>query len=579
MLRGIEAALEGLCGARREAVRRFVAEYSGIEYPVLTASQYMAFTRTGERAVMEAPYFLRRRKLIAALLGALMDGEGVDAVADGLWLICEETSWVISAHNGGEHDGVEARAYAPLPDPDRPYVDLFAAQTAMILSVACRLLEKPLDDVTPLIRRRVQGEVERRVLKPFETRDDFWWMGVIRKDLNNWTPWIVSSVACAACVWIEAGARLDALLNRCDQMVGRYMDCIPGDGGCDEGVGYWSMATGAVLDFVQLMETRPGWRFGQTEKLRRMARFPLDMWLGGDWFANFGDCDARPEVPGERLQYAGRRLDVPELTALGARFRGDPTDMVKDTPQLWRLVNELVSPMDGAGEIDPPAGAWLGDLEIRRLTRGGATLVCKGGVNGFNHSHNDCGSFIYFADGEPQVVDAGNAVYTRKTFSEARFGLWHIRSRYHNVPLIGDFEQAAGEDHRARDVACEVDGLSLDIAGAYPAEAGVKALRRRFSMAEDGAVTLSDEIGLDAPRTVTETLMLRRRPEITGGGVRSGAIRVGFDETMAVEVEEIPIDDPRMARNYPGSLWRVALTAPAARQHRIDIRIERARNE
>ena len=61
--------------------------------------------------------------------------------------------------------------------------------------------------------------------------------------------------------------------------------------------------------------------------------------------------------------------------------------------------------------------------------------------------------------------------------------------------------------------------------------------------------------------------------------MRSGAIRVEYDEAMAVEVEEIPVDDPRMARNYPGSLWRVAFTAPAARQHRIDIRIERARNE
>lgn len=25
-------------------------------------------------------------------------------------------------------------------------------------------------------------------------RDDFWWMGMIRKDVCNWTPWILSNV-------------------------------------------------------------------------------------------------------------------------------------------------------------------------------------------------------------------------------------------------------------------------------------------------------------------------------------------------------------------------------------------------
>jgi hypothetical protein len=31
---------------------------------------------------------------------AAHDGTYLDAVVDGLWHLCEETSWVISAHNG-----------------------------------------------------------------------------------------------------------------------------------------------------------------------------------------------------------------------------------------------------------------------------------------------------------------------------------------------------------------------------------------------------------------------------------------------------------------------------------------------
>ena len=569
----------GLGPERREPILRLADEYREQPYAQLTAGQYMEFARTGNRAVMEAPYFQRRRKLIAALMGACAGDEAqtdLDIVVDGIWLICEETSWVISAHNGGEHDGVEQRKPLPLPDPARPYVDLFAAQTAMILSLTCQLLSGQLDELTPLIRRRVRAEVERRILIPFETRDDFWWMGVIRKDLCNWTPWIVSNVALAAGAWIDDVPRYCELLERCCLLMDRYLDVIPRDGGCDEGVGYWSMAAGAVLDFLELLEQQvPGWRITRLEKLKSMARFPLSMWLGGDWFVNFGDCDARPEVPGERLQYAGRRLGMKELIAFGARFRGAPTDAVKDTPQLWRLMSALRAAPKDPGEAEPPAESWLPDLEIRTLHRGGVTLACKGGVNEGSHNHNDCGSFMLFADGEPQIVDAGNMTYTRKTFSGDRYTLWNIRSKYHNVPMIGSCEQAAGWEFRAKDVTCTADGMALDIAGAYPGAAGVASLRRRFALDGDGRLVLTDEVELEAPQAVTEALLLRHEPAIEGDAVVSGPIRITPNAPMAVEVEQVPVADPRMAKNFPGSLWRAAFVAPAAARHRIQLEIER----
>ena len=62
-------------------------------------------------------------------------------------------------------------------------IDLFAAQTAMILSFVVYLTGAALDSVTPQVTRRVHLEIEKRILVPFETRDDFWWMGFLRKDL------------------------------------------------------------------------------------------------------------------------------------------------------------------------------------------------------------------------------------------------------------------------------------------------------------------------------------------------------------------------------------------------------------
>ena len=572
------AAWEGLPEAKRAALAALAEKYRAVPYPLLTAGQYMAFARTGERTAWETPYFQRRRKLIAALLGVCADERDDDlaALIDGLWLICEESAWVISAHNGGEHAGVEPTPPRPLPDVERPYVDLFAAQTAMILSLTCALTGDRLDGVSPLLRRRVAREIEARILVPFETRDDFWWMGFIRKDLCNWTPWIVSNVMLTACAWIDDLPRLCALLERGLGMLDRYLAVIPPDGGCDEGPGYWSMAGGALLDCLELLEHVTGGRmtFWDDEKLKNLLRFPLNAWLGGDWFVNFADCDAKPDVPGERLVYAGEALGDPALSALGARFMGGAEDNIRDTPQLWRLLNWLFRPhAEAVSPAETPRDVWLPDLQMRVVRRGDTALACKGGVNAGSHSHNDCGGFMLYAGGEPGIVDAGNMTYSGKTFSDARYTLWNIRGMYHSVPMIGAFEQVAGPERRARDVRRTDDGLALDIAGAYPPEAGVRALARRFALSESGALTLTDAVSLDAPQSVTEVFLLRNRPEWRDGALCAGGIRIAPNRPMVVAVEEIPVTDPRMARSFPGSLWRATLTTEAAREHEIEISV------
>ena len=561
--------------ARRESIRALASRWRDVEYPALTATRFMAFARTGDRVTWERPCFDRRKKLIAAALGVCEGGDDadLDAAVDGIWLISEETSWVISAHNG-ETPG------APLPDPETPYLDLFSAQTGMILSLCCGLLCDQLDAVSPLIRRRVGREVERRVLTPFEARSDFWWMGYTRKDLNNWTPWIVSNVMLCACAWVEDVERLRAILERGMKMLDRWLAVVPDDGGCDEGAGYWSMAGGALLDCLDLLERVTGGRMALwgDAKLDNILRYPLNAWLGGDWFVNFADCDARPDIPGERLMFAGRRIGDAALTAFGARFMGAPAAQLDDTPQLWRLLNGLFSPDVDAGEAAPPEDVWLGDLQQRLVRRGHMALAVKGGVNCGGHSHNDCGGFILTVEGAPQIVDAGNMTYTARTFSDARYTLWNTRSMYHNVPLIGGFEQENGPSRGARDVAYLPDGLSLDIAGAYPDAAGVLACIRTVAL-RDGACVVRDRIVTERPAPIVETFLLRERPDWDGRVLTAGSIRIEPPPGMAVEIKEIPITDPRMAKSFPGSLWRVAFGAPAAVEHDLQFRIVRVNEE
>lgn len=567
------AAWDALPGENRAALRRLAEDYRAMEYPVLMASQFMAFGRAGDRLQWEGPYFLRRRKLCAALLGICESGDcsPLDAVIDGIWLICEESSWVISAHNGSDHPGQRPASERLLPDVDDPYIDLFSAQTAMILSLTCEMLGDALDAAAPLIRRRVRREIEARVLHPFETRDDFWWMGITRKDLCNWTPWIVSNVMLTACIWIDDRLRLGEVLKRGCQMLDRYLEVIPPDGSCDEGPGYWSMAGGALLDCLSILEDVDGVTLWDDPKLQNILRFPMNAWLGGKWFVNFADCDAMPEIPGERLQFAGEMLDDPALRAFGVRFRGDPARMLDDTPQLWRLLNALFHPAGEAGETAPPKDVWLPDMQVRVVRANGMALACKGGVNEGSHNHNDCGSFMLYVDGEPAIVDAGNMTYTGKTFSRERYTLWNTRAMYHNIPLIGGVEQVNGWERRARDVRATETGMSMDLSDAYP----IEGLRFQRTLGLDGALTIDDVIYVDAPVAVTEVFLLRHPPRIDGKDVLSGSLRIAPDRLMRVDVEEIPVADPRMARHFPGSLWRVTFTDEAARAHEMRFVVER----
>ena len=575
------AAWEGLDPEYKKQIRALANAYAAQPYPMRRAVDFLAFTRTGSRRADEDPYFFRRRKLCAAVLACCLDETAeMDDVVDGIWCICEETSWVISAHNVNPIPGAPAAKDFPLPDMEQPYIDLFSAQTAMILALTSRLLEKRLDAVTPMLCRRVHGELMRRVIVPFMERDDFWWMGVKRKNLNNWTPWIVSNIMISACALDIAPYSLPCLLERACGMLDRWLRCVPEDGGCDEGAAYWNMAGGALLDCLEVIEHVTGGQavFWAEDKLKNILTFPRKAEIGGGWFMNFADCDARPFLSGERLQYAGEKLGDAGLTAMGNRLRGTLADQLSDVPHFSRLLNLLFHPAAGEAREETPESVWLPDLQVRLVRRGRFTLCCKGGHNGESHNHNDVGSFMLYKDCQPLIVDAGNMVYTAKTFSGERYTLWNVCSAYHNVPMVGGCEQRNGSVFAARNVRCLPDGLALDIAGAYGKDAGIQTLDRELRLTEAG-LTVADDILLEEEKPVTWVLMLRHAPVFGPAGFTSGPLRAEYDAALAAQAEEIPVTDPRMARSFPGSLWRVTLTASAAKRHRQTLRFRPSKEE
>ena len=160
--------------------------------------------------------------------------------------------------------------------------------------------------------------------------------------------------------------------------------------------------------------------------------------------------------------------------------------------------------------------------------------------------------------------------YTQKTFSDARYTLWNVRAAWHNVPLIGGARAAARpRARRARRAPPRPAAWSWTSPPAYGPEAGVKTCLRSLALEAGPELRLHDRIDLDAPREAAWVFLLRERPaEIGPGLLRAGRLRLRFDPDLQARVDERPVDDPRMARCFPGSLYRLTLQAPPAARPR-----------
>ena len=68
---------------------------------------------------------------------------------------------------------------------------------------------------------------------------------------------------------------------------------------------------------------------------------------------------------------------------------------------------------------------------------------------------------------------------------------------------------------------------------------------------------------------VTWVFLLRNEPTWEKGSVIAGKMRIRCPEGLTFTAEEKPVTDARMARSWPGSLWRVRLKSAKADKFRM----------
>ncbi len=579
----------GLPDAARETLIRRGEEALAQALPALPASLYLEYAREGNRSRFEDVYFERRRLLHRLVLAECAEARGrfLDGIANTLWALGEESSWCIPAHVGVQKAGVG------LPDVNEAIVDLFAAQTAASVAWTLYLVGPQLDPISPQVRRRADQEVHRRVLTPVRERE-FGWMGFGSTGRagrpNNWNPWINANVLTAVLVLERDEARRVQLVHRILRSLDCFLQPYPEDGGCDEGPGYWSRAGGSVLDNLDLLSdaTRGKLDVFANPLIGEIGRFILRAHIAGDWFVDIGDGSAKTGIERDLIFRYGRAIQDRQLEALATSGATLPELLSEvDGIDLGRSLHTLFDAPEilARNGVPVPAvrDAWMGSDDMQMMIardREGSTqgffVAAWGSHNAQSHNHNDVGNCLVFVDGQPVLIDLGAPAYTAKTFSARRYEILAMQSAYHNLPTINGVQQAAGRGFAARQVKHTASTgsaeLSMDIAGAWPADAAVTSWVRTVQLDRGQHVRVTDSFELKevrgettlnwitplAPRLETPGRLLLPLP--AGQSAAHSTVALTFDaDQLSADLESVALDDEQLESVWGKQVTRIVL--------------------
>lgn len=567
--------------------------YLGYHWPTLPAVRYMDYVRNGNRTEYQHIYFERREVLAKLAIAECMENKGrfIDEIINGIWSVCEESYWVVPAHKSAS---LLSQGDA-LPDVTDPIVDLFAAETSALLAWTHYLLKSPIEAASRMVTKRIKLEVERRILTPYLERDDFGWMGFgPRKNVNNWNPWINSNMLTSFLLLEDdAGRRIEGI-KKALRSLDVFMNIHHPDGGCDEGPGYWNRAGASLFDCLELLHSASGGAIDLYKEplVQEIGRYIYRAHIDDQYYVNFADGDAKLNIEADAVYRYGRRIEDEKMMALGAQAFHNESKVKRLS--LLRAIPAIFNEEELAAAASKPASAsplvrdvWMPGIEFMaaREQEGsvrGLFLAAKGGHNNESHNHNDVGHYIVYANGKPVLIDVGVEEYTSKTFSPRRYEIWTMQSAYHNLPTIHGVQQQAGQEFKATGAEYQASGelaqLSLDIASAYPDEAGISAWRRTYRLhrGEESFIEVADDFKLRREAGTGElvlSLMAACKPELGEAGsillhnADGDQVRLAYDaDLFEASGERIAIEDLRVRRVWGEELFRIQLKskAPAA---------------
>jgi len=551
----------------------------------LTATLYSQYHITGNRVDFEDIYFFRRAELLIKSYLECMynDGRYFEDIIDLTWMILEESSWCVPAHE--RKTGINNY----LPDFEEQTVDLFAAETAALMCFVYEALGDRLDSFSPVIKRRIKHRIDKFLFDDYLKKDDYFWQGFTGVKVNNWNPWINSNILICAINLIDDCEKLEKILRKVMKSVQIFIDTYPEDGACDEGPDYWNVAGLSMLDCLYLIDiiTNGQVEYKDKEKTKNALEYFSKIYTGKTGVVNF--ADGRVVIP---IYYA-TVYKYAELTGnekmmrFAKKLRKENRFMNADVMGKMRSKTIGIKPMrlmdmaTYSGKLDAVSYEceFFGDSYLKSTNvavmreEKGFTVALKGGHNGESHNHNDIGNFIVYKNNQRFFVDTGPLIYTKASFNSDRYSLFTNRSFYHNVPLIGGYEQKPGRECCAKDVSFtsgEKSVFSLDIKEAYENKDDISKWVRTVTLDKKSStvtVTENFEFEKEMPyelHFVSTCVYEEINDGISFTATNSERLEMNFDKSkFSVQYEKIPITDDYLRMDWGNFLYLIILKSKA----------------
>lgn len=548
--------------------------YLDYEWKVVRATDYIEFTRSGNRSIMDGRHNANLLAISALFMGEMAEGKGrfTDQLANGIFHLCEMTTWSSSAHLSAQ------RVRGSFPKLDDQIIDLLVGDAGATFSWIYYFLNKEFDKITPLISERLYHEIDRRVLTPYLDETRFWWMATnVTADsgmVNNWNVWCNANVIQCFLLVEKDKERMADGVYKTMLSVDKFINYNHDDGACEEGPSYWEHAAGKLYDYLQVLydATGGGISIFDEPMIRNMGEYIARSYAGNGWVVNFADASARTKLDYRLIYRYGDMVGSAEMKHFAAYLRKEHPAPLTTSRDAYRFLADLSS--DEKIDAYKPLHlvtpfTWYADTEFCYMSEGDLFVAAKGGYNDESHNHNDVGTFSLYAGNEPVLIDVGVGTYSRQTFSSERYTIWTMQSDYHNVPNINACAQQYGKQYRAKVLKADKakKTFSLDIAGAYPAEAGIKRWVRTYKLSKD-KLCVEEHYDLSNARTANQlNFMTWGKVDIASPGmvtitVKGKTYQLIYDkDQFAPALQTIDPRDTRLSDVWGNEIVRISLKA------------------
>lgn len=585
----------------KEIINRLIADGEAAlpaDWGTTLATDYLEFSRTGNRENFEAKQFHRRTLLNTLVLAECAENQGrfTDDILNGIYAICEETAWQLPAHNSYVRDTPQL----PLPDTTRPVLDLFAAETGAVLAMVRYCMQSLLDQISPAVVGMIDSVLEQRIFTPYLT-EHFWWMGDGESHMNNWTVWCTQNVLLAAALGNLKEEQQKAIFFKACKSIDYFLAEYGEDGCCDEGAQYYRHAGLCLFGCMEILNGMTDHFFlnlFKEPKLYNIAAYIQKVHVAGPYYINFSDCSPVAGRCSGREFLFGKRTHNPALMKLAAEdylVSEDPL-LTQEHNLFYRLQSlfchrQMLDYRDTPAETaDTTEDIYYPSVGLMIARDKHFCIAVKAGDNDDSHNHNDTGSFTVYRDGQPLIIDIGVETYQKKTFSPQRYDIWTMQSQYHNLPtftgcsicdaeavpygytrdfagtgLIGAMEHN-GAEYAAKEVIRSFTPdraeISMELADAYP-DPCIRSYRRQVVLEKGHKITITDCADC-APLVPVLSLITYDEPvwdsqsQVLSIG-NSGICRINGASPSEVTIERLPITDRRLQTAWKHDIWRTLI--------------------